>query len=379
MKVLYDYQAFMQNYGGVSNSFVQLIKHLPDTIEYKIAIDESDNVHLQNSGLADVGPMRNSPRQFLSKKSFRGKSRIYDIYSKLFPNSTSYGRNRLCAIEALKEGDFDIFHPTSYDDFFLPYLNGKPFVLTIHDMIPELFFKKSEPNRRKKPLLVKKAAHIIAVSEKTKEDLTQILDVPDNKVTVIYHGAPDVLCSWGEYPIVDGDYIYYVGQRGLYKCWTQMMKYLAPVLKKHPNLKIVCTGEPFNKTESQLINRLGLNDRVLQLRPSDIEMPNLYHYAKCFVFPSVYEGFGIPILEAYNAHCPVILNNKSCFPEIAKDAAIFFNLDENGSDLIEVMEQFLAMSQEDKNSLIEKQLQRLKYFSWEKSAQKLADVYSSLM
>ena len=128
-----------------------------------------------------------------------------------------------------------------------------------------------------------------------------------------------------------------------------------------------------------MINRLGLNGRVIQLRPSDIEMSNLYHYAKCFIFPSVYEGFGIPILEAYNAHCPVILNNKSCFPEIAKDAAIFFNLDENSSDLEEVMEQFLTMSQKDSNSLIEKQLQRLKYFSWEKSAQKLADVYLSLM
>ena len=369
----------MQRYGGVSNCFVQLIRQLPDSVDYKIAIVESDNLHLKNSGLVNVNPMRNSPRQFLLNRSFRGKSRIYDIYSKLFPKSTSYGRNRLCTIEALKEGDFDIFHPTSYDDYFLPYLNGKPFVLTIHDMIPELFFKKSEPNRRKKPLLVKKAAHIIAVSEKTKEDLTQILDVPDNKVTVIYHGTPDVACSWGESPIIKGDYIFYVGQRGLYKYWSHMMEHLAPVFKRHPNLKFVCTGEPFNKTESQLINRLGLNDRVLQLRPSDIEMPNLYHYAKCFVFPSIYEGFGIPILEAYNAHCPVILNNKSCFPEIAKDAAVYFNLDENSSDLEEVMEQFLAMSQEDRQYLIEKQLLRLRYFSWEKSAQKLADVYSSLM
>ena len=85
MKVLYDYQAFMQNYGGVSNSFVQLIKHLPDSIDYKIVINESDNVHLKNSKLVDVSPMRNSPRQFLSNRSFRGKRRVYDIYSKFFP------------------------------------------------------------------------------------------------------------------------------------------------------------------------------------------------------------------------------------------------------------------------------------------------------
>ena len=379
MKVLYDYQAFMQNYGGVSNSFVQLIKHLPDSIDYKIVINESDNVHLKNSKLVDVSPMRNSPRQFLSNRSFRGKRRVYDIYSKFFPRQTSYGRNRLCAIAALKEGNFDIFHPTSYDDYFLPYLNGKPFVLTIHDMIPELFFKKSEPNRKKKPLLVKRAAHIIAVSEKTKEDLIQILDVPDNKVTIVYHGAPDDACSWAESPIVEGDYIFYVGQRGLYKYWAQMMEQLAPVFERHKNLRIVCTGEPLNNSETLQINRLGLNGRVVQLHPSDIEMPNLYHYAKCFIFPSVYEGFGIPILEAYSAHCPVILNHKSCFPEIAQDGAVFFNLDEDSSDLAEVMEQFLAMRQEDKNSLIEKQLQRLKYFSWEKSAQKLADVYLSLM
>ena len=101
MKILYDYQAFMQNYGGVSNSFVQLIKHLPADIDYEIAINESDNVHLKNSGIIPINPMKNPPCNFISNNYFKGKRRLYNLYSQLFPNHTSYGRNLCCSVDAL--------------------------------------------------------------------------------------------------------------------------------------------------------------------------------------------------------------------------------------------------------------------------------------
>lgn len=379
MKILYDYQAFMQEYGGVSNSFVQLIKHLPDSIDYKIAIDESDNVHLKNSGLADVSPMKDAFCNFISKNHFKGKGRLYNLYSQLFPNKTSYGRNKQCSIEALKYGSFDVFHPTFFDDYFLHYIQDKPFVLTIHDMIPERLFSKMDHQDRNKRMLCYRASHIIAVSEKTKSDMIDIFHVPEKKVTVIYHGAPDGYNDIAQEPIIYGDYILYVGQRGAYKNFMPMVKALKHVLQTHPKMKIVCTGPDFSVKERKELQTFGISDRIIHHQVDDNDMQNLYAHALCFIYPSKYEGFGIPILEAYRANCPVLLNHASCFPEIAQDAALFFHLDESGSDLGDTMERFLAMEQRERNILIQKQCRRLDSFSWERSAKKLADIYSSII
>ncbi|MBR2199498.1 MAG: glycosyltransferase, partial [Bacteroidales bacterium] len=95
--------------------------------------------------------------------------------------------------------------------------------------------------------------------------------------------------------------------------------------------------------------------------------------------PSLYEGFGIPILEAYQCGCPVFLNNKSVFPEIAGDAAVFFELDNEQQNLSEKLEAFLSYTDAQKNALIEKQQKRLEFFSWKKSAEKLNEVYLSVL
>ena len=93
------------------------------------------------------------------------------------------------------------------------------------------------------------------------------------------------------------------------------------------------------------------------------------------IFPSLYEGFGIPILEAYATDCPLIINKKSCFPEIAGDAAIYFTLDKNEDNLGVVLEDFLSWSQDKVNALIAKQRDRVKLFTWEKAAYNLNKIY----
>lgn len=104
--------------------------------------------------------------------NIKGKHLLYEIYNKYFlHNNSSYNINKLESIKLLKSKQYDIFHPTYFDDYFLPYLKGKPFILTIHDMTPELFpqyFSKYDYQIRKKKILANKAAHIIAVSETTK-------------------------------------------------------------------------------------------------------------------------------------------------------------------------------------------------------------------
>ena len=99
------------------------------------------------------------------------------------------GRNLTYSINRIEKGDYDVFHPTFFDDYFVKHLNGKPFVLTIHDMIPELFSTSDKLQIENKKRLAQSASHIIAVSEKTKEDIVELLKIPEDKISVIYHGA----------------------------------------------------------------------------------------------------------------------------------------------------------------------------------------------
>lgn len=379
MRVLFDHQAFdMQRLGGVSNSFVRLIENLPGDVEYKIAVKECDNFHLRDAGIIDVGSMKQPVDKFIIKKHFPGQGVLYDMYSRVFPNKTSLGRNRLYSIHELKAGEYDVFHPTFFDDYFLNYLNGKPFVLTIHDMIPErLGVNDVQVDRKKR--LAKMAAQIIAVSENTKKDIIDILKIPEDRITVIYHGAPVFDVNKTTKPLVDGKYILFVGDRVGYKCFLPMMKSLIPVLKTHQDIRIVCTGKSFTKSETDFFAENQIGHQVIHCRPDDQGIMNLYQHAECFIYPSLYEGFGIPILEAYKANCPLLLNRSSCFPEIAGDAAVFFSLSETSSDLTEVLNGFLNQTPSEREELLARQRNRLALYSWKQSAQKLRDVYRSVL
>ena len=378
MRILYDYQIFQwQRVGGISNSFINLIQNLPSTAEFQIGIKDSDNVHLKESGLVQVRPF-SSEQNFLTNRYFYGKGYLFRWFSAIFPSINSREVNRKYSIDLLKSGQFDVFHPTFFEDYFLPYLNGTPYVFTVHDMITEKFKTGDILQTNNKKTLVDRASHIIAVSNNTKQDLMDIFNVPESKITVIYHGASEIIPK-KDFQVGIDNYILFVGQRGGYKNFIPMVKSLLPVLERHQDIKIICTGADFSLQERSLFKENGLQDRVIHKSPSDAELRALYANALCFVFPSLYEGFGIPILEAWKCGCPVILNKKSCFPEIAKDAAVFFTLDNNYSDVDRVMESFLTMPENEKDLLLQRQNKRLQDFSWKKSAEMLLDVYRGVM
>jgi len=377
--VLYDYQAFdMQRLGGVSRCFVENFKHLPADINAEFSVLESDNVYLQELGFCPVGLHR---RHFLIEKEFKGKGRLFSIYNKI--KGTCYGTNENLnySIGKLKEGNFDVFHPTYFGTYFLEYIGKKPFVFTIHDMITDIFpqyFDIDDYQSIGKKIIAPKASKIVVVSEHTKNDVMRILRIPENKIEVIYHGCitKRVNAYKNKY---DFPYLLYVGDRGNYKDFWMMIPYLIPVFEHYPSLRIVCTGHPFDSEEYALMNKYNIRDKLLCNICSDEELMNLYHFAKAFIYSSEYEGFGIPILEAYQAECPVLLNNASCFPEIAKDAAVYFEMNSEISNLEQKVEYVLQMANDEKENLISKQNERLKFFNWEKSAEQLANVYRSLV
>lgn len=380
MKVFYDYQTFFQTVGGVSRYFCELAKNMPHDIDCVFTVCESDNVYLREKSLMpDLPYCRLTPNKFFF--SLRGKHKLYNFFNKHFQWFPSFEHvNKKYSMERLKNSSFDVFHATLYDDYFLPYLNGKPFVVTVHDMIWELRPSKGNAKWSKdKYNMCEKASHIIAISECTKKDLVRLWGIPEEKITVVYHGGPEVRSVYDR-PSFEYPYFLFVGRRASYKNFAQTLKDFAEFHKYHPEVKLVCTGHQFTSGEQRLIKELGVEDSLVCRFVSDEELANLYHYSLAFIFPSIYEGFGLPILESFAYGALALLNNASCFPEIGGDAAIYFNSNINGeSDLAKQMKLVYSMTEEQRKAYIAKGYERLKLFTWKKCAEETCSVYHKVL
>ena len=386
MKILYDHQAFqMQYFGGVSKCFCELISHLPDGVQAQISIAQSNNVHLRESGLVEgLGYVTMDHRMWNEKHPGRLMDILYLAASKYLDLPTADSQNRRMTNRMLKQGDYDVFHPTYFKPEFLKYLGKKPFVLTIHDMMPELYpqyYGSNYPDIAWKKQLVKRADAIVAVSECTKNDVINILGVPEEKITVIHHGGPASESHAMVPRIVNERYLLYVGQRMFYKNFTRLLESFSAVASREDmsDVLLVCTGAPFSDGEKALIARHGISDRIVFMHPTDAEMQILYRDALAFVYPSGYEGFGMPILEAFANGCPVLLNDASSFPEVGGDAARYFRFDNGVGELSQLLVEVATEGEESRKEWVKRGLQRLGMFSWEKSAQRLVNVYKSVL
>lgn len=378
MKVLYDYIGFAPRISGVSRYLCEIISNMPKNIDYEIALKQSDNLYLRNMKIIDnievpqVTPDNYVPFNFPLKK------KVYGALQRFLPTFPSPNNiNRQYSIEKIKSGDFDLLHHTRFNEYFLPYIGKKPFIFTIHDMNHEIFnYRKVDQHAKK--VLSKKAVHIIAISQNTKENLMRIYGVPDKKITVIHHGGPKKI-DFNKEKIINSPYLLYVGKRNGYKNFIQTLKDFSEFIRKYSQFKLVCTGGAFSKEEIQIINKLNLKDYVIQMFVTETQLANLYHNAWAFVYPSLYEGFGLPILEAYTYKCPVLLNKKSCFPEIAGDAAIYFDSQPNTSNLTQKLVELYHYSETQRLQLIEKGTEQLKQYNWKKASQETANVYQNIL
>ena len=357
-KILFDNQMFtFQRFGGVTRYFADLMYNLP-----------------AGEFVSDI-PMRFCENHYVTETYGHKYDKI------TFPNNYRFRRiiyrlsNMHMAAKAVKNADYDIFHPTYFDPYFLKALHKrqKPFVLTVHDMTFErypqdvLIYDRTIPHKKR---LIAEADHIIAVSENTKRDIVELLGTDPSKITVVHHGYRSLAEPAAQ--LVDR-YVLYVGERKGYKNFLPWLSAIRPIFNLDPNLKIVCTGSPFTSSEIKLFRRWNIADRLVHISANDAEMASLYRHALCFVFPSHYEGFGIPILEAFANGCPVCLSNASCFPEVAGDAALFFNPNDAQSMLDSLKE--LLVSSALRDELRAKGAERGKEFSLERMVERTCDVY----
>ncbi|MCJ7552722.1 MAG: glycosyltransferase family 4 protein [Ignavibacteriaceae bacterium] len=363
MKVLYDHQCFsMQEYGGISRYFYHLIKEFKkdDEMFVDLSLRYSNN-HYINSDESTRA------RNFLGTKNFKGKKILLEQV------------NRQESIKTIKRNDFDIFHPTYYNSYFLKHLGNKPFILSVFDMTHEIFphiAHRMDKTIEYKKLLVKNAKRIIAISQNTKNDLINLLKADPEKIEVIRLASSinrEMALKPSDLKLPER-YILYVGSRNYYKNFNNVLMAFKELVKNYDSLFLICGGGGmFNDAEIELFRKNDLSGKILHRHADDVSLATLYSNAILFAFPSLYEGFGIPVLEAMNCNCPMVLSNSSSLPEVGGDAAIYFDPNDS-KDISNQMSKIIYDAILRKDLMAKGEAWRKK-FSWQKTAIETKKLY----
>lgn len=367
MRIAFDYQTFVyQSYGGISRYFTRLAQGL---LDMKQQVEIFAPLH------------RNSYLSALPKGVVNGRcvQRYPPKTARFFLAYNHFG-SRL----QIAKWKPDVVHETYYSKVGSAP-KSCPTVITVHDMIHELFpneFTVNDKTATVKRRAIERADHIICVSENTKLDLMRLHRVPASKISVVHHGFDQFVedaekslpTSLGEKP-----FLLYVGQRGGYKNFSGFLKAVASSHRLLGEFKIIAFGGgKFSASELALIYSFGFTEnQVRQVSGDDALLGNYYRTASAFVYPSLYEGFGIPPLEAMAHHCPVISSNTSSMPEVIGTAAEFFNPSEL-EDMRRAIED-TVYSDSRIDDLRKEGVVRLATFSWSKCTQETLKTYRSII
>jgi glycosyltransferase involved in cell wall biosynthesis len=253
-------------------------------------------------------------------------------------------------------------------------------------MIHEKFqsgFHVSDRTSQYKANAAKRADHVICISESTRQDVVEILKVPSEKTSVVHLGF-DLMLEPGaavSNPYVEErlPYLLYVGQRGGYKNFMRLLDAMGSSNIIREQFNLVCFGGgDFTATERLAMDTKNFRTgQVSQISGSDGLLSTLYKEASMLIYPSLYEGFGIPPLEAMAHGCPVICSDTSSMPEVVGNAAVYF--DPNSVESLIAALESLAFSKSLRGELVEKGRARLPFFSWDQCARSTHSIYQKLL
>ncbi len=365
MRIIFDHSIFSkQAYGGVSRYFYELSKGFSNfpNISVEIVAPIYINEYINDIDNNIIGLKIPSYMPKPIKFSLLVNNAIAPIISKI------------------KQPD--IIHETYYAEKPL-FSTGCKSILTVYDMIHELYpesFPETDQTSELKRNAVDRADHVICISENTQNDLIRLFGVPKEKTTVIHLGfklkdkQESVLLTSN----IDSPYLLYVGNRGGYKNFSSLLKAYSESKCVHGS-KLVCFGGgEFTLSEQEEIRKCGLDSsQIIQMAGDDSTLAGLYARAKLFVYPSLYEGFGIPPLEAMNYGCPVVCSNSSSIPEVVGEAAELF--DALSVDSLKNAIEKVFYSEEYASKLIQRGHDRIKFFSWDRCAKATLDLYKALI
>jgi len=257
-------------------------------------------------------------------------------------------------------------------------------VVTVHDFTSEYYLKgiRRLIHKMRKRNAISNAQGIICISHNTKIDLLKMYRNIDEKlIRVIYNGVSDDYFTISktndftnfEYPnILKAKYILYVGHRTNYKNFFIAVETVA---RLDSSYKLLIIGESLSKSEVKIVDKI-LKNRYICLSGIDNKTLNIfYNFAYCLIYPSSYEGFGIPLLEAMRASCPVVTTNKSSIPEVVGDSAVMVS-DISSTTFVDAI---LMLSDEKfRSELILRGLVQSSKFSWDKSYEEVKKYYVEL-
>jgi len=258
-------------------------------------------------------------------------------------------------------------------------------VVTVHDMAPFIEPRSiADFHVQNKMFFIINVSYVICASENTRRDLLRFIDIDSKKVKVIYYGVDHELFKPRDklearrrlgLPL-DRPIILNVGTEEPRKNIPTLIKAFDILAKNIPNAILIRVGSPTN-TIKKLIYSQGLEGKIVYLRPNDEDLSLLYNASDVFVFPSYYEGLGLPLLEAMASSCPVIAGNRSAIPEAVGDGGILldpFDIDGFAYWMHEVLSNKDLMIK-----LSEKGYRRSLNFSWEKCARETLEVYKEIL
>jgi glycosyltransferase involved in cell wall biosynthesis len=330
-----------------------------------------------------------------SQRNFHELGPLPPNYKQLYqPEGAGFWANQWVLPSNLRRNRVDVFHVPHHD---APLFTRCNLVVTIHDCVHLLFPQEDVSRFRKQrsylgtKRIVDRARHILAVSNSTKDDLTHIFETPESKISVVHnalderfvfhHSADESKQVLERYQLKD-PFVLYSGKIRPHKNLHRLIEAFA-VLKsdlaedeRYTNLKLIIIGDELSKHQYLRLTviRSGVQQdvRFFGFVPYPI-LRVFYQSAALFAFPSLYEGFGLPPLEAMANRTPVLASNTSSLPEVLDEAAILVN-PENVFDIARGMKLILS---DDvlRQKLIQKGIEQVAKFSWKTAAQKVIETY----
>jgi len=358
LRILYDFEAFSdQSYGGISRYVLEVAR--------RIEASDDTVVHLaagwhRNQYLRSHRPAWVSGRYL---PAWRGTGEIRRRINALF------------ARRAIARFQPDIIHRT-YHRHAAAYPGGHRTVATIHDLTYFLYpdsFPGGETVRRRMARIARTSDHLLCDSQNTREDAIRILGINPATASVVHLGVNPGSSPTGANPI-DGDYLLFIGQRSGYKNFSFLIRALARTRLLDSHRLVVFGGGPFSTGERREIESLGIAARVVPLAGDDALLAATYAHASALIYPSLYEGFGLPVLEAMAQGCPVVCSDRSSLPEVGGTAAAYFNPEDGEDSLKRSLEQILRSSEKRKR-MIEAGKGRAGEFTWNRCAEKTLAIY----
>ena len=364
-KVILDNIIFnLQEYGGISNYWYNLLKKSLDNTCIFYFEDKHLNKNYYRSLIelpceSIVKDKSIIPLKIKRYLSIKNIDKSYNIFH------SSYYR---CSKGNIKNVI------TVYDFMYEKYLNKYNFKRTIHSL--------------QKYLAIKKSNYIISISKNTLDDMLKYFpEFKNKKMRVIYLGINDDF-----YPVEKknnfiiiqnhklyyNSYFFYFGNRKGYKNFGLLIKAYSNLMKNNKNIPklIVAGGGCFNKEEMKLLREKKVLSNTIKSKEIDNnELNLLYNYCSGFIYPSLYEGFGVPVLEAMQAGAPVICSNSSSIPEVAGEAAILVD----PTDVFALEKSLFGLLDDNtRKNLIYLGYKQSRKFSWDKMYKETLEAYNSL-